>query len=82
MTGNETQYLRQYRREHPAFPHESTAQQLFGEQQWEAYRALGEHVGQSLFADYLLDEDSTEGRVKSTSSWLEGLRNRLRVDPG
>lgn len=81
MTGNETQYLRQYRREHPAFPHESTAQQLFGEQQWEAYRALGEHVGQSLFADYLLDEDSTEGRVKSTSSWLEGLRNRLRVDP-
>ena len=44
--------------------------------------ALGEHVGQSLFADYLLVEDSTEGRVKSTSSWLEGLRNRLRVDPG
>jgi vancomycin aglycone glucosyltransferase len=30
--------------EPPAFPHESTADQLFGEIQFEVYRALGEHL--------------------------------------
>jgi hypothetical protein len=73
MTGNESEYLRQYRREHPAFPHESTAQQLFGEVQWEAYRALGDHVGQSLFAEVLLGE----GSVGSAKEWVEKLARRL-----
>ncbi|BDI06176.1 hypothetical protein [Sphaerotilus microaerophilus] len=55
MTGNESEFLRNHRREHPDFPHESTAQQLFSETQFEAYRSLGEHVGRDLFAGHLLD---------------------------
>jgi len=29
---------------HPAFPHESTAEQWFSESQLEAYRVLGSHI--------------------------------------
>jgi len=48
VTGDEPEYLRLYKRESPAFPHESTANQFFGETQFEAYRALGYHVAKRL----------------------------------
>jgi len=38
-------YIAQYKNEHPDFPHESTADQFFDEQQFEAYRALGYLIG-------------------------------------
>jgi hypothetical protein len=34
-----------YKRKNPDFPQESTMEQLFSEEQFEAYRALGEHIG-------------------------------------
>lgn len=36
--------LRQYHAEHPAFPHESTGDQFYGEDQFESYRRLGRHI--------------------------------------
>jgi hypothetical protein len=36
--------VRQYGRAHPAYPHESTADQWFSESQFESYRALGEYI--------------------------------------
>jgi hypothetical protein len=33
-----------YKAAHPSFPHETTMDQLFSEEQFEAYRALGEHI--------------------------------------
>ena len=36
--------VRSYAADHPAFPHESTADQWFSESQLEAYRALGAHI--------------------------------------
>lgn len=41
--GDEAGYILDYRRRYPAFPHESTADQIFSEEQFEAYRALGFH---------------------------------------
>lgn len=41
--------VRVYREQQPAFPHESTADQWFSEKQFEAYRALGEHVAMTVF---------------------------------
>ena len=38
-----------YHREHPDFPHRTTANQWFTESQFESYRRLGEHVVQKLF---------------------------------
>jgi hypothetical protein len=43
LSGDENDYLTAYKAAHPAFPHE-TADQLFSEEQLEAYRALGEHI--------------------------------------
>ena len=41
-----------YKRRYPAFPHELTGDQFFGEEQFEAYRALGFHAMRGvLFAE-------------------------------
>jgi hypothetical protein len=84
MTGNETAFLQKYRAEHPTFPHESTADQLFDEAQFEAYRALGEHVGEELFRPELVDPIQPEpGQPKkladqpSVREWFQGLANSL-----
>lgn len=44
LTGAEPADLIEYLRAHPAFPHEPTSDQFFGEDQWESYRMLGEHL--------------------------------------
>lgn len=49
LTGNEGEFIRRYKLDQPAFPHHSTANQFFTEVQFEAYRALGEHVGDKMF---------------------------------
>ena len=49
ITGDENAYIREYRDRKLEFPHESTADQFFSEEQFEAYRALGYHIGNDLF---------------------------------
>ncbi|MGX8008379.1 patatin-like phospholipase family protein [Mesorhizobium sp. ORM8.1] len=49
LTGNEGEFIRRYKLDEPAFPHQSTVNQFFTEVQFEAYRALGEHVGDKMF---------------------------------
>jgi hypothetical protein len=44
MSGDENDYIFDYKRRNPEFPQESTMEQLFSEEQLEAYRALGEHI--------------------------------------
>lgn len=44
LTGDESNYIRDYARLHPRFPHESTGDQFFSEEQFEVYRALGFHA--------------------------------------
>lgn len=51
VTGQEVEYVRAYRALHPAFPHESTADQFFSETQFEAYRALGYQIGDEAVTD-------------------------------
>lgn len=75
MTGNESEYLKEFRQAHPNFPHDSTAQQLFGEAQWEAYRALGEHVGRDLFSPSILDGPAPP----CATQWVSRLAERLRA---
>jgi len=41
--------VQEYKAHHPEFPHETTLDQFFSESQFEAYRALGEHVGREVF---------------------------------
>ncbi|MGE5219864.1 MAG: hypothetical protein ACM3SP_22920 [Chloroflexota bacterium] len=48
-TGDESDYIIDYKRRNPTFPHETTIDQLFTEEQFEAYRALGFHALNSAF---------------------------------
>ena len=51
LIGDESADVRRYHLEHPSFPHESTLDQFFGEDQWESYRKLGEHIAMKIFGD-------------------------------
>jgi hypothetical protein len=44
LTGDENDIVLDYKRRYPSFPHETTMDQFFGEEQFEAYRALGFHA--------------------------------------
>ena len=46
IVGRENADLLNYRKVHPAYPHESTADQWFDETQFESYRALGQYIGE------------------------------------
>ena len=47
--GSEPVSVYNYAQTDAAFPHQTTADQFFDEAQWEAYRKLGEHIGNHLF---------------------------------
>ena len=44
ITGDEPPDVLNYRRQHGAFPHDTTLNQFFTESQFESYRRLGEHI--------------------------------------
>ena len=50
ITGDENDYIVDYKRRFPTYPHETTADQLFSEEQFEAYRALGFHAVNEVFS--------------------------------
>ncbi|MBU1315999.1 MAG: patatin-like phospholipase family protein [Alphaproteobacteria bacterium] len=70
LTGNEGEFLRRYRLDEPMFPHHSTADQFFSETQFEAYRALGEHVGDKLFMEAIIEELAKELPV-NLEAWMQ-----------
>lgn len=74
MTGAEPQVIQDYRNSHPTFPHETTADQLFDEEQFEAYRLLGE-VAASHFFDSAFGVDAE--RCTNLPNWVETLSNAL-----
>ena len=49
FTGDENDYIVDYKRRNPTFPHETTLDQFFTEEQFEVYRALGFHAVNSAF---------------------------------
>jgi hypothetical protein len=49
LAGDEDVAILQYQATHPTFPHESTANQFFTEDQFESYRRLGRHVVRHAF---------------------------------
>ena len=57
MTGKEGSAVQQYKASHPDFPHESTGDQFYGEDQFESYRTLGREVVESIFKSVNCDQD-------------------------
>jgi hypothetical protein len=52
LSGDEPVDVANYASAHPDFPHESTANQWFGESQFESYRTLGIHTLDAVAGDY------------------------------
>jgi hypothetical protein len=50
LSGDEKDYLLDYKKRNRDFPHETTSDQFFTEEQFEAYRALGYHVVEGFFS--------------------------------
>ena len=50
LSGDENDYIRDYARRYPLFPHETTGDQFFSEEQFEVYRALGFHIAHGVFS--------------------------------
>jgi hypothetical protein len=77
LTGNESEYLKRYKLDEPDFPHHSTADQFFTEPQFEAYRALGEHVGDKLFLGAIVGTRIAIADDVSVPQWFEALAQSL-----
>lgn len=57
ITGDEPFDVLEYYKRVPEFPHESTADQWFGESQFESYRALGFHIARTAFQRFRERDD-------------------------
>jgi hypothetical protein len=51
ILGTENADVLNYRKAHPDYPHQSTADQWFDEAQFESYRSLGYHIARSALAE-------------------------------
>jgi hypothetical protein len=97
MTGDEDVSIAQYRSSHPCFPHETTVDQFFSEDQFESYRKLGLHVVRASFkgsvpgddplmiaekmADVLTPAGCTTESLLKHSKSLEAIWEKFRATP-
>jgi Patatin-like phospholipase len=80
LTGNEGEFIRRYRLDEPDFPHHSTADQFFTETQFEAYRSLGEHVGDKMFLSAIVGPDIATSNDVDLEQWFLAIGKNL-LDP-
>jgi hypothetical protein len=78
MTGNEPTDVEEYHSRHNEFPHQTTADQFFNESQFESYRALGQHVADSAFADW---SDLVAAGRPSTAATFDRTREKIYQPP-
>jgi hypothetical protein len=79
MTGDEPPDIQEYSSKNPDFPWESTLDQFFDEPQFESYRALGFHVGQSTFKEAVAEVEDHERLWSNWDSELEFKRGNQRL---
>jgi hypothetical protein len=74
MTGDEIELVKRYRALNPDFPHQTTLDQFFDEEQFEAYRQLGVHVAEGLFHPAVLGGRKQPDTV---GAWFRALAGNL-----
>ncbi len=72
LTGDEDEDILGYRKSVPLFPHQSTADQFFDEGQFESYRVLGQHIGDSALKHLPAERRAT---YQDLQQWFEELGN-------
>lgn len=73
ISGNEDASIQSYRDRNPAFPHQSTADLAYDEEQFECYRSLGEHIVEDAFRSELIGAKDPE----DVAQWLRSLKEHL-----
>jgi hypothetical protein len=68
LTGDESSDVKEYAAGHPGFPHQSTGDQFFDENQFESYRELGRHVGLKVFAPLFPPKESPAKKDRKLSA--------------
>jgi len=76
ITGNEPDDVKDYRRRHPKFPHQTTVDQFFDEEQFEAYRALGQHMAEELLKPEIIGQRKYGNESLRTREFFECLASR------
>lgn len=79
-SGDEDEVIKEYRHRNPTFPHESTADQFFNENQFEAYRALGQHIGEKACDELMMvaQQEPTDDLLSSFDIFAETLETRAK----
>jgi hypothetical protein len=72
MTGKEDTSVRQYKSSHPEFPHESTGDQFYGEDQFESYRHLGRDISWEVFGPFSREPSLVSAALKLQSAQRPG----------
>jgi hypothetical protein len=68
MNGQEDTTVMQYKATHPTFPHESTGDQFYGEDQFESYRSLGRDITAKLFGKVPIKNRSMDEIAKDLNT--------------
>jgi hypothetical protein len=79
FSGDENDYVRDYKRRNSTFPHESTSDQAFTEEQFEAYRALGFHAVYRMFKgeDAIVLHSNLDGKQNFSTGLDQPLETSL-----
>lgn len=83
VTGDEPADVLHYRTANPAFPHQSTGDQMYSESQFESYRALGEHIAQAVLQEAREDESVMRAKramnIRDPRAFLEQARTGVEL---
>ena len=75
LSGDEKDYLLDYKKRNRDFPHETTGDQFFTEEQFEVYRALGYHVVDGYFSN----SDQISWLHKAHAAWKSKAAAKAEV---
>jgi hypothetical protein len=75
LSGDEKDYILDYKKRNPDFPHETTSDQFFTEEQFENYRWLGYHVIDGFFS-----EPGDDVSWQKDGPWCWGSREAAKAD--
>lgn len=79
VTGAEPRHVLDYRRQNPAFPHQTTNDQFYDEAQFESYRSLGQCAARSLFREEIIGRENL-GKELEVADWFGLLAGSLLPD--
>ncbi|MGO4440408.1 patatin-like phospholipase family protein [Rhizobium sp. RAF56] len=69
LSGDENDYIADYKRRNPTFPHETTLDQFFSEEQFEVYRALAFHAVRNFFCG----DDDVATPAMAPANWNDDV---------